>query len=343
MIDLAPFAGPVDAANPSGPNLEYHPDFQELERAHLGRPEQVIGNSVRPAEEPGWPDVCEKAQALLTRTRDLRVGVMLTDGLLHTEGLSGLSAGLGLLRRLLQDQWPTVHPQLDAEDSDDPTSRVNSLSSLVAADGLLKALRETPLVLSKSLGRFSLRDIRVASGKQPAPASMTDPPKQVQIDAAFLDADLETLKSSAERVTEALDDLGAIDRLLIEKLGGRAPELKPLTLDLTDIKNVLFAKLGARNVGPSGAVGTPDDVSVSPEAAAGNAGGGEIRSREDVVRQLDRLCDYYRKHEPSSPVPVLLRRAKRLVTMNFLEIIRDLTPGGMAEAELFGGIDAKLD
>ena len=335
MIEPAHYLSSLSDSVPSGPNLEYDPDFMALDRAQQGKPEQVIGDSVKPAEEPDWRDVRERAEALLGRTRDLRVAVALATSLLRTEGLEGFAAGLSVIRGLLEGQWDTVHPQLDAEDHNDPTLRINSLLSLASSDGALRALREGPLVQSKAVGRFSLRDIRIASGKQPAPANLAEPPKQVQVDAAFRDADLHTLQSSATAVALALDDIGGIDRLLIDKLGAQAPELKPLILDLTEIKHVLGSKLAARGVGEG--AGAPTNTASGGVSATSIGASGDINSREDVVRELDRLCEYYRRHEPSSPVPMLLRRAKRLVSKDFMEIIRDLTPGGVAEAELLGG------
>ena len=68
---------------------------------------------------------------------------------------------------------------------------------------------------------------------------------------------------------------------------------------------------------------------------SGTAGGGassvkgisgEIQSRQDVSRMLDKLCDYYKRTEPASPVPHLLRRAQRLSAMDFMAIIRDICP-----------------
>ena len=332
MIDPVQATAPLAGAEPSGPNLEYDADFQALERAQQGRPEQVIGDSVKPAEEPDWGDVVEQAETLMGRTRDLRVAVALTHSLLKTEGLAGFALGLSVIKGLLEGQWDTVHPQLDADDNNDPTLRINSLLSLAASDGVLKALREVPLVSSKTLGRFGLRDMRIASGKQPAPAGLAEPPKQVQVDAAFRDAELQALQGNAAQVALALEHIGAVDRLLVDKVGSQAPELKPLVLDLTEIKHVLGQQLAARGVG----VAEGDGVGGAAKAAGG---GGEINSREDVVLQLERLCEYYRRHEPSSPVPMLLRRAKRLVSKEFMDIIRDLTPGGVAEAELLGGIE----
>jgi type VI secretion system protein ImpA len=335
VIDPVKVTGPFADGDPSGPNLEYDAEFMALDRAQQGRPEQVIGDSVKPAQDPDWRDVTERAETLMGRTRDLRVAVALTQALLRTQGLQGFATGLSVIKGLLEGQWDTVHPQLDADDNNDPTLRVNSLLSLAAADGVLKALREVPLVVSKTLGRFSLRDIRIASGKQPAPAGLAEPPKQIQIDGAFRDADLNELQASAAQIALALENVGAIDKLLVDKVGSQAPELKPLVLDLNEIKHALAEQLSARGVGVAGA----DGATGGGDAAKSGGGRGEIDSREDVVRQLDRLCEYYRRHEPSSPVPVLLRRAKRLVSKDFMEIIRDLTPGGVAEAELLSGIE----
>ena len=38
---------------------------------------------------------------------------------------------------------------------------------------------------------------------------------------------------------------------------------------------------------------------------------------------LDQIIDYYRDHEPSSPVPLLLLRAKRLMDLSFLDLVND--------------------
>lgn len=335
MFDPENFIGPLEKAGPSGPNLEYDGEFQELERAQVGRPEQVIGNTVKPGVEPDWTDVQRRAEALLTRTRDLRVAVVLTIASLKTLGFSGLAAGLTVIRGLLERQWETVHPQLDADDENDPTFRLNSLAALGSADGLLKALRVAPMVRSKAIGRFDLRDIRMASGRQPSPAG-SDPPQQAQIDAAFMDAPLEDLQNSAAAITGSLDQVTSIDRLLVDKVGDQAPDLKPLVVDLSEIRRILNQKLAAR--------GAPADVSAAEPmapAAVRPAFSGEIASRDDVARALERICDYYREHEPSSPIPLLLQRAKRLISKDFLEIIRDLAPAGAAEAESIGGVEKR--
>jgi type VI secretion system protein ImpA len=66
---------------------------------------------------------------------------------------------------------------------------------------------------------------------------------------------------------------------------------------------------------------------------------GEIGDRADVLRMLDKLITYYQRNEPSSPVPLLLERARRLVPKSFLEILEDLAPDGMAQLKVIKGPD----
>jgi type VI secretion system protein ImpA len=54
---------------------------------------------------------------------------------------------------------------------------------------------------------------------------------------------------------------------------------------------------------------------------------------------LDQICDFYSRSEPSSPVPLLLKRAQRLAKMSFFEIINDLTPDSISQLKVIAGKD----
>ena len=55
------------------------------------------------------------------------------------------------------------------------------------------------------------------------------------------------------------------------------------------------------------------------------------------MRALQRVCDWIERHEPSNPAPLLIRRAQRLMSKSFLEIMRDLNPEGVHEIEKLAG------
>jgi type VI secretion system protein ImpA len=335
-IDLSSLLAPVSADAPCGPNLEYDPAFGEIERAAQGSPEVEMGSSKRAAVPPDWAAVQDLALSLLSRSKDLRIAVLLAHASLNRQGLPAFASGLALTRRLLADYWDSVHPELDHDDNNDPTLRMNSLMALNDRAGIVASLSRAPLIRSRALGTVTLRALRIASGDvTPVEEDGVDPLSQVQIDAAFLDGDLEELKANAEAARRALDELKSLNAYLAEQAGSAAPELGALAAEIREIDTALSAQLRRRQGdGAAAADGA------SPGSAAGGAtvAVGDIKSREDVIRVLDRICDYFQKNEPSSPVPLLLRRARGLVAKDFMDILRDLTPDGVAQAELIGGL-----
>jgi len=154
------------------------------------------------------------------------------------------------------------------------------------------------------------------------------------VEAAFVDADAGELEATADGIRSALDGLGRIMSIVSAKAGGAGSlDLGRLSSTLRSADKILAAQLGLR--APAGSV----DAAAAGAAPARVTRAGDVASREDVVRLLDRACDYFKRYEPSSPVPLLLRRAKRLITKDFLEIIKDMAPGGLSEVKSIGGIE----
>ena len=116
-----------------------------------------------------------------------------------------------------------------------------------------------------------------------------------------------------------------------------------LTDLLRSAEKIIVARLLRRGVGVEGAAGEvgADGVVAGPGGAvgAGPSMTGEINSRDDVLRVLDKICSYYERVEPSSPIPILLRRSKRLVSASFLDIVRDIAPDGLSQIENLRGKD----
>jgi type VI secretion system protein ImpA len=104
---------------------------------------------------------------------------------------------------------------------------------------------------------------------------------------------------------------------------------------LTDSQRVLGEHLAARGEGEAAEAGA------YPGGGEPQALTGQINSRQDVIKVLDKACEYFSRHEPSSPVPLLLQRAKRLVAKDFMEIMRDLAPDGVTQAQTITGAETE--
>ena len=337
-FNLESLLAPIGDDAPSGDDLEYDPEFLALERAAAPKAERAVGDNVKAAEDPDWDKVIELAEAVLGRSKDLRAAVHLTTAWMRTSGMPGWNAGLGLIRGLLEHFWDTVHPQLDAEDDNDPTMRVNSVVPLGDMQGVLRYFRTTPFVQSPRMGRFDLRDLRIANGTlKVAPTEGTPDATITEIEACCMDCAESELIAVTAAIGESLEHAKAIDALFNDRVGTAGPDFKNLLSDIYELKKFLEPQL-ARRIPPEGSAEGEDGAGEGAgDGGVRAANNGAIAGPQDVMRRLDELCDYYTRCEPSSPVPLLLRRAQRLVGMDFMDLLKDLAPGGISELRVVSG------
>ena len=327
------FLQPLDPDAPCGPNLEYDAAFLALETLAAPRAERVVGDSVKQAESPEWRDVAKQAEEVAARTRDLRVAIHLATARLHIGGFPAWAAGIALIRRLLERYWDDVHP---APDDGDATERVNALAALSSPEAMLGQLRVANLVRAERLGAFSLRDLRVLAGSV-KPGDGVNAVTQEHVDAVMQQVDVDTLVELHGAIASALEDTRAIGTLFDERTPGSGPELDALLRDLRDMQAFVQPYLSVR---------APDalavqDVSIDHgEAPASTRDArGPIHGAADVVRMLDEICAWYAVHEPSSPIPPLLQRARSLVGLGFADLLKAIAPGGLAEFQALSGDD----
>jgi type VI secretion system protein ImpA len=319
MINTEELLKPVSAAEPCGADISYDPDMHQLETLLRGKPETQFS----PAEEPQWEKLEELSASLLERSKNLRVAVVLCLAALRNEGLPGFRDGLGLIRELLERYWDGLYPHLDPEDNNDPTERVNILTPLVTPVGsfddpmrFLEGIRESYLAESMRIGRFSLVDIIGGGGSAPADSST--------IQAAFRDTSPEKLAARSAAIIEAAATARAIDAFLTSTIGAdRALDWAPLVQTLEEVRKALAPHVSGASAPLTGGGGAANAAAATTPVAGPP---GAINSRQDVIETLERICEYYRRAEPSSPLPVLLERARRLVDKGFLEIVADLSP-----------------
>lgn len=338
FIDVATLLQPIHPASPCGPDLEYAPAYLEAARAVEGSPDVQYGSMHLAAIGPDWKRVKATTLELLSESRDLRLALWLTRALVALHGAAAVADGLALIEGLLALYWDELHPQVDADDDHDPTARINILLSLVDPAGFVRELRSAPLVISPRHGRVCLSDIERAASELDTGAPTLD---QAAIDAAFADAAIEEVVAVGDALAHALSSLARIDAWLVERIGHRrSVSLKALEETLVQASRAVHSQRARHPcVAGRGNVHAHDGSAPATSSCADASGERDrIASRDDVIRSLDRLCHYYAMTEPSSPVPILLQRARKLVGMRFTDLVADLTPAGIEQAAHWSGL-----
>jgi type VI secretion system protein ImpA len=344
VADFDRFLVPLDGDSPCGPDCEYENDFLALTQAAAGKPEQQFGDTVIPAVEPDWQEVDRLAHALLRRSKDLRVVVSLTLANAHLHGINEFAAGLKLAHQLCDQFWDTVHPRVVVDGDDDPYLRLNAIAAFFSGsefsgeDRLTQALRNA--VLLRQPQQLTLRDLEQSFNKTP--------------DAKFALADIEPILTDALAANSAsfaaVNDIYATClalRSLVEarvslaempEMDGLPNVLKPIVRGLEHLRTLSSADNAAAVYDAAADSEGDAESHAGPSRSGGSLG--EIQSRDDVRKALERVCIYLEKHEPTNPASLFARRAQRMLNMPFLELMRELHPDSVPHLESLTGARA---
>lgn len=318
--ELQLLIAPLGGDAPCGADLQLDADFLALEEAAAGEPEREMGQTLIPAKGPNWRVVHEHALRLAARTRDVRVAVWLTRSGARLGGLPDAVRGLQLVNGLLQNHWDNVHPQMGSKEAPDATARLNALSPLLRADAGLGDLRAARLSAQRSA--ITVREVELAAS--PAQALKGEPVPTAEGAAAGVAAAAQAQPDLPQLMGAGSEAAQGIDAVLRAHLqAGRSMDLTPLIRLMETI-----AKAGAA------------PASTSPETAEATKPAtltGEVNSREDAIRALERICDWIERNEPASPAPIFIRRSQQLLQKSFIDIIRDLLPDNVKQIEHFVG------
>jgi type VI secretion system protein ImpA len=317
---------PISAEQPCGEDLEDSPLLAGFDAY------RVFGQLMPLGEDTDWREIRDKALEGLGLSKDLRLLAHLAAATLRTQGLAAFCSVLDVAGKWFSEYPEALYPRVD----EDAILRKNALNSFADRMAIIDAVRRKPFVSNTQLGAFGLRDYEVATGRIPAPEGESELPSEAHFNAALTAADTVELGALSQSLAEGVAALRSIDSAMRDAHGSdEAPDFDALLASLAEIERILQAELGSR----AGA----DAPLADGDEAAGESGNpvvavGSIRSREDAVRALDAVASFFRKNEPSSPVPIIVERAKRLISMDFLELLADLAPDGLDQAKRIGGI-----
>ena len=140
------------------------------------------------------------------------------------------------------------------------------------------------------------------------------------------------IAAQLERIAAALK---SADQVMGEKAGGSAANLDATFQEMASLKSAVLSFGGGATSAGGGDAATGD---ATTEVSGGGAGGGgapsgRIETRADVMRAIVAIGEYYKRREPSSPVPVILARARAWVELDFLSVLADIAPDSLADAK----------
>ncbi|CAI8695762.1 type VI secretion system ImpA family N-terminal domain-containing protein [Burkholderia pyrrocinia] len=298
---------PIDTGAPCGPDLEYDPDFVMLMAAVAPRVEVQYGDFIDVPQVVNWTEIERDCRALLLRTKDIRLAIVLLRCRIRLNGAAGLRDGLAVLGALFERYGNALHPVPMLDGERDATIYSNAIAALADPDGVLGDTRDTPLPAASGL-HLHLRDIEKAFAT----------PRHK--DALAPEAAIRLLKewwAARDAGILALVDARRIAMGIAAwceaTLGADAPDFDAL-LKLLKPLECLQA-----DGGPAAAPGAIEMLGNAPPNG-GPAQAAPLVDRRTALATIRETREWFEQNEPSSPVIVLLRQSERMVGKRFSEL-----------------------
>ncbi|MDP3418723.1 type VI secretion system protein TssA [Falsiroseomonas sp.] len=356
-IDLEALLAPLDSGE-GGAGADLRGDFsptspyQRLRDARAAaRAEERARDSEGDTESPpaeAWRDVARIGQeALATRSKDFEVAAWLTEALVRQAGLGGLAAGAKLITGLCEQYWDAGFPQPDEDGLDARAAPIGGLAGSGSDGTVMQPLRRLPLFRRTDgtpLGLYQwdqaeetagiVNEERLAARRAAGVPELATLQAEARMDRAFL-------SGVGQAATTARDTWLAMEQATDNRFGSEAPATRNVTRLLDRIIEVVGSLGGApAEVAPVAAAAAPAPAAGTAAAAPVAAPGGPavLASREDALRELGRIAEYFRRTEPHSPLSYTLDEAVRRGRMTLAELLAEVLP----DTEARHGLLARL-
>jgi type VI secretion system protein ImpA len=262
----------------------------------------------------------------------------LTEGLTQRHGFAGLLGGIELMRRSLETHWDSIHPGVEEDGISGPL-RARWISWLGSSE-FQRVVKSAPINhLDPAEDRGSpdrTPDLGWADYERAqllGDHTLSEERRKELIDEGYMG--LEEFQSrvgatppaDTAAVLTALEacvsEIQTLERFAEERFEDPddQPNLFPLRSLLGEVRDFLSQRVPAE--GETGeAVEAAPQMDSAPSTSA--AATGPVGNRQDALKRLREVEDYFRRTEPHSPISYLIGRAVRWGNMSFEELVRDL-------------------
>lgn len=332
VIDIEAMLSPISEEKPAGENLRYSGLYDEITEARRADEDVDQGDWKIALKIADFRQVFNLAvPALTTQTKDLQIAVWLSEAIVKLHGFVGLRDGLKLVSGLQENFWETLFPEIDEGDMEGRANAIEGLSKQTSF-----AIKQAKITQGESYSFFDWEDSkRFDIPSNLATLDSADQAKYQELQAQAekenrVTADRWRAAIAASRrqfyeevnltIEECWTEFRELNRVIEEKFDrNQAPGLslleKALDAVQTQVKKVLEEKRAeepdpeVEETETDGELVEGEVVAADGSRAIASGAVGAIQNRQDALKRLGQLADFFRKSEPHSPVSYLVQRA----------------------------------
>ena len=343
VINLETLLTPISEEKPAGEYLRYSGIYDEISEARRADKDVPQGEWQTEVKYADYRKVISLAVPALEKdTKDLQISAWLSEALVNEHGFVGLRDSLRLVSGFQEVFWETLHPEVDEGDME---GRANAIAWMELQTSY--AIRKAKITGYTGYSFIDFED----SKKFDIPDNIDslDSTEQARYNELRAQAEKEnrvtankwraemaqTRRAFYEDFNFLIDECWAayndVNRVIEEKFDrNQAPGMNNLKKALDDIHSQVKKFLEEKRAEE------PDEVTEEVgegETAEGGAvvkvagvatASGAIQSRQDALKRLGDIAEFFRKTEPHSPISYLLLRAVKWGNMPLESWLQDV-------------------
>ena len=300
QIDVDTYTAPVSADAPAGPDLGYDPARQTIEAAF----EKSVSADEAEAEID-WDAVIELICQQAAATRDVWLAVYLMRAGAKAGRLETVESGANLLAGLLESLWDSVHPQLEEYGFQ---GRKAPCELLTRIGEFLAPLRKVILIEHPRLGRYNGADFDRFRDSGSAADGYG------MFRALIEETGDERLQEIVDRIAGIDAAIRRADAMLTANAGDETGTNFQATYEAIElIRKSVAAFMKTPAADAEGEAAGAASLDSGPREAMSSGGvPGAINSREDVMRAIDAIGEYYARERAGKPGAIRLAPCAQL-------------------------------
>ena len=324
-INLDVLLEPISDAHPCGEDLSFSNEFHEIKKARThDDPLLDQGDWISEPKQADWSFVAEKSIQLLTqKTKDIRLLTWLTEAWTNLYGFEGLIKGLELSHRVLEQFWLKIHPEIEDDDLD---QRLGLLQGFTTQ--LPSLVKNVPLINIQpfySLAQYEkFLHLQNNRRKQAEDSDSVEASLELdQFNQALFNTSRTFQYQNYQQFQEILQHWNIIKQTLDALMELEAPSFASIDSQFENIqmnlKKIYKADSFGNNTNTAAVEDTPAQMTMPVTETTHSAPipqaqtfqpqpQSHLQNREQAMRVLQEIADYFQTNEPHSPVSYMLQK-----------------------------------
>ncbi len=270
---------------------------------------------------------------LRERAKDLEVAAWLTEALVREGGLAGLTAGARVIGGLAGEFWDSgLFPTPDEDGLATLVVPISGLSGITGEGTLAQAIRKQVMFTRgdgseltfwqyfqaeevEKIGDAARKKARLAAGIMPFATVETDAKAAGAGHFAQLRDEVDAAILAWTQMTAVLDEKAGSDAPSTGRVRDLLGELLAAVMRFAPARTELAAEPEvAEMTETSGAAGAAVAIPITAR----------VVNRDDMLHELSKIADYFRKSEPQSPLSLTLDEAIRRARLTWPELLEEV-------------------